>query len=210
MIRAQIKPRPRLKAVVTRPYQGKGYAEGYEIGKREEYDRFWDAYQENGELTNYYNRFIQAGWTDETFKPKYPIICKGTSTAGRSVFYNARMTKINVPIIVTGVSAKEMFNQCTRLETVSQLVLEGVTDCGSMFSGCTALKNLNIEGSIGVDFSVAAAADLTNDSAQSIIDHLAVLEVKDSKTWTFHSTVGNNLTETQKAAITAKKWKLVY
>jgi len=39
MITAKLKKRPVLKAVVTKPYQGKGYAEGYEAGQAEGYAR---------------------------------------------------------------------------------------------------------------------------------------------------------------------------
>jgi hypothetical protein len=56
-----------------------GYAEGFEEGKQSEYDAFWDAYQKNGTRTNYAYEFCGNGWTDETFKPKYDIIPKGSN-----------------------------------------------------------------------------------------------------------------------------------
>lgn len=37
MLRAQLKQRPRLKATVTKPYQGKGYAEGFDDGRKQGY-----------------------------------------------------------------------------------------------------------------------------------------------------------------------------
>ena len=55
MITARIKPRPTLKAVVTRPYQGKGYAEGYETGYVDGYGK--------GE-TEGYNTGYEQGKTD--------------------------------------------------------------------------------------------------------------------------------------------------
>ena len=45
----------------------------YEAGKQAEYSKFWDAYQENGNRTNYMNAFAGNGWTKETFVPKYDI-----------------------------------------------------------------------------------------------------------------------------------------
>ena len=45
---------------------------------------------------------------------------------------------------------------------------------------------------------------------QSIIDGLKDLTGAESQTLTFHSAVGNKLTDTQKATITAKNWTLVY
>ena len=54
-----------------------GYIEGHMIGKEEgiqtEYDRFWDAYQENGTKQGYVFAFAGEGWNAETFKPKYDI-----------------------------------------------------------------------------------------------------------------------------------------
>ena len=55
------------------------YDEVFEAGKKSEYDRFWDTYQQNGERTAYQNAFSGVGWTIETFKPKYSLIVKGTA-----------------------------------------------------------------------------------------------------------------------------------
>lgn len=174
------------------------------------YDAFWDAYQQGGKRVNYYQRFIQDGWNDETFQPKYPITCKGSSSYGLSVFYNSRMTRISVPIIITGVSAKEMFNQCTKLVTIDRLVMDGVTDCTTMFSGCSLLQNLNIEGSIDVNLSLSATAVLTDLSVQKVLNCLAQLPEGTTRTLTLHNAVGSRLSEEQKAAVTAKNWELVY
>ena len=49
----------------------------FEAGKKSEYDVFWDAYQDNGNRVQYYYGFSGYGWNDQTFKPKYNIICSG-------------------------------------------------------------------------------------------------------------------------------------
>lgn len=53
----------------------------YEAGKKAEYDAFWDLFQQNGKRDNYMGAFGGIGWTIDTFKPKYPIILNGTSSA---------------------------------------------------------------------------------------------------------------------------------
>lgn len=174
------------------------------------YDAFWDAYQQNGERVNYYQRFAQDGWNDATFQPKYPIICRNGSTNGRSVFSNARMTCISVPVIITGIPAQETFYRCTKLVTISCLVLDGVTDCTGIFNGCSALENLNIEGSIDVNISIAAAELLSAESVQKVLDCLKDLTGQTTQTLTLHNTVGSALTDAQKAAVTAKNWTLAY
>ena len=67
---------------------GDGYEEGHRVGKNEgttegkqaEYDRFWDAYQQNGTRTDYRFAFAGFGWTAEFLRPKYPI--RPTGAAG--------------------------------------------------------------------------------------------------------------------------------
>lgn len=46
---------------------------GTDFGGKSYYDMFWDSYQTNGKRTNYRNAFAGLGWTDITFKPKYPL-----------------------------------------------------------------------------------------------------------------------------------------
>ena len=53
----------------------------YELGRKAEYDAFWDKYQENGERRNYSHAFAGVRWDTELFKPKYDIKPVGTSSA---------------------------------------------------------------------------------------------------------------------------------
>ena len=46
----------------------------FEAGKKAQYDAFWDRYQDYGDRRDYTMLFAGAGWTPETFKPKYKII----------------------------------------------------------------------------------------------------------------------------------------
>lgn len=46
----------------------------YEKGKKDEYDKFWDSFQNKGKRTNYQNGFAGKGWNGTTFKPKYDIL----------------------------------------------------------------------------------------------------------------------------------------
>lgn len=51
----------------------------FEEGKQAEYDAFWNAYQENGNRTNYDRAFAGIGWNDIIFKPKYKINVVGSA-----------------------------------------------------------------------------------------------------------------------------------
>ncbi len=78
------------------------------------------------------------------------------------------------------------------------------------FQGCTRLEEIRLEGLLGCSLSFKDCAVLSNASVQSIIDHLKDLTGATAQTLTLHATVGTNLSEEQKAAITAKNWTLVY
>lgn len=49
----------------------------FEAGKKAEYDKFWDKYQNGGKRTFYNYAFRGYGWGNDTFYPKYDLICKG-------------------------------------------------------------------------------------------------------------------------------------
>lgn len=174
------------------------------------YNTFWDAYQQNGQRVNYYLRFTQDGWNDSTFQPKYPIICRDGATNARSVFASGRMSRIPVPVMIIGIPAQETFYRCNRLETISCLVLEGVSDLTGTFTGCTQLRELRVEGSIDVKINLSAAEFLSGESVLSVLDHLKDLTGLETQTLTLHSVVGGNLSDAQKAEITAKNWTLAY
>lgn len=72
---------------------GKAHGDSY-------YDTFWDAYQENGNVSSYLNRFSGKGWTNETFKPKYDIRPNGGSMT--SCFYSSGISGDLVEILSEG------------------------------------------------------------------------------------------------------------
>lgn len=79
------------------------------------------------------------------------------------------------------------------------------------FPNCVSLKEVRfVPNSIKVSIKFANSNLLSTDTIQSIIDGLADLTGGTAQALTLHSTVGNKLTDTQKATITAKNWTLVY
>lgn len=81
---------------------GSGYDEGFEAGKQAEYDRYWDAYQQNGVVKSYQYSFAGNGWNDETFKPKYDIVL-GSGYGGGSVFHQSHIKNIAEALEKQGV-----------------------------------------------------------------------------------------------------------
>lgn len=181
---------------------GAGYDSGYADGQQAEQDRFWDAYikSANGYFANAFSNY---GWTDETYNPNQTIIC--TSSA-KEMYNNAKITSSKVNIELRCALSNSMFATCTNLKTIPYLGFFGVTNATGMFSGCANLENITIDGEIGVAIGFAGSPKLTDESIQSIIDHLADLTGQTSLAVGFHSTVLANLTEEQINAIGAKNW----
>jgi hypothetical protein len=76
------------------------------------------------------------------------------------------------------------------------------------FSGCIALENLTMGGTIGQNgFNVSESTKLTHDSLMSIIN---CLEAKTEGTWavTLGTTNLAKLTDAEKAIATQKGWTL--
>lgn len=73
---------------------GGSYDEGFEDGKKAEYDAFWDAFQsDKGNPHNYQYTFCNYAWNDETFKPKYDLVF-GIGYTGTNAFWGSHITNI--------------------------------------------------------------------------------------------------------------------
>lgn len=213
----------------------------FDAGVKSEYDRFWDNYQKNGEPMSYAMAF-GSKWDDITFKPKYPIIATGNGNSmffGNSItnlkakleecnvyldtsevttfsdtFAYSKMTHIPEISTISASKVASPFGYAQSLHTIDKLILkdDGSQTFGAMFSSCTALENIVIEGKIGQNgFDVHWSTKLTHDSLMSIINAL-----KDySGTGTTHTvTLGSanlsadKLSDAEKAIATQKGWTL--
>ncbi len=186
-----------------------GVGEVYEAGKQAEYDAFWDAYQENGQRTNYTYAFYNRGWVDATFNPKYDIVAVGNAA---NLFAYSKFTDTKVAINLAGATnINGLFNYCTFMHTIRKLIVSNTTPfSGNSFGNCPALENITIEGTIANSIGFPQSSLLSTDSVNSVINALKDLTGATSQTLTFHAEVGASLTDAQKAVITAKNWTLVY
>ena len=210
-----------------------GYERGLQKGRQAEYDRFWDAYQENG---NSPGMFRYKYWNDETFKPKYDMHYTGDSsdafnqcavTDMKAIleqqgvvldfsqvthfmrgFQQANVTHLPVLDFSNIQSSAAIFQYCSNLVSVDKIISN--SNFTADFRYCGALEHVRFEGVICQPPLFASSSKLTNESVQSIIDHLKDLTGQTSQTLTFHKDVGSRLTAAQKAAVTAKNWTLVY
>lgn len=205
------------------------YNSGFNKGKTAEYDRFWDNYQENGDRRNYTYAFSRRGWTDETYRPKYPVIATGNAeqmyresriktlenvdTSGATsvyvAFYNAYFTTIDKLDFSKATNTQNAFAHSVSLHTIGELVSSETTVWHTTtFDNTAVLKNLNITGTIATNFKCSIAT-LTYDSLMSIINALKDYSPeKDVHTCTLGSTNLAKLSDTEKAIATQKGWTL--
>lgn len=150
----------------------------YEAGKKSEYDRFWDAFQDYGKKFNYDQAFGYGNWSDDSYNPKYPLIFESpesgaaTSIAGRQAFYSAaNITDIKVPIYAKNTRLATTFSGCTNLKTIPLLRVENVVDYTNAFNKCASLENITFEGEIAKSLSFDASP-LSVASMKSVISCL--------------------------------------
>lgn len=204
-----------------------GYAEGktdgIAEGRQAQYDEFWDKYQWNGTRTNYqYGAFGGFGWTDETYKPKYPLKPKhayqmycgcrlteilnvDTSDAQSigQMFYVCETVKrigvISTISVTTSSGFVNTFALCSKLQTIDKLILKDSIIFNGSFNNCASLENLTIEGTIGQNgFNVQWSTKLSKASITSIINALST--TTSGLTVTLSKTAVNNAFETSVGA----------
>lgn len=173
----------------------------YDAGKKAEYDTFWDSYQKNGTRTYYSNAFSGDGWTDTTFVPKYDIVVVDSginlfanmkvadldkrlndcsvsldTSGATNLDYAFCSDTIRVVPEVSTVSMETLyctFNYSRQIEKIKKLVLkeDGSQVFYETFTGCYALKDIAIEGTIGYTINFQWSP-LSVESMKSIILHL--------------------------------------
>lgn len=133
-------------------------------------------------------------------------------TAFTQMCYSSYLQKIGVVDARGAYSVANAFNYARKLVEIEKIILKdaGTQPLDALVENCISLKEVRFEGVIGKNIRFAQSSLLSVDSVQSIIDHLKDLTGATAQTLTLHATVGANLTQAQKDAVSAKNWTLVY
>ena len=209
----------------------------YDKSRNDEYSSFWDSYQNSGNRTNYENAFAGAGWNDANFKPKhnmYPtstyMMFRGTDipeiydkldqlgitldtnkcSVTQYMFYSTvSTTRIGTLDISNPLLTSLMFN--SKIVTIDKLICsERTVFSSSTFQSINSLKNMIVEGTIAVSFSITAASALSLESAKSIINALKDYSETDKEfaySVSFHNNVWKKLDADGAAAPSGKTWR---
>ena len=181
------------------------YDEGYTDGKQAQYDEFWNAYQQNGNRTNYNNAFFSYGWTSETYKPKYPITVK----YGNGIFQQSQITDtIQTITFQSGATGSNVFLSCTSLVTIQPITVTSDIAFIGWFSNCGKLTNITFtqDSQIGNNIDFSASPLLSKESIINIISVLINTTTK--KTLSLGAENLAKLTDEEKAVATEKGWTL--
>lgn len=207
----------------------------HQKGKDAEYDRFWNAYQDHGNRTNYqYGGFGGEGWVDEIYNPKYPlrpiqsyrmyISCKLTRVLNLDTSLSKNMSQLfyvcyslehvgtisteSLPETGSGSAIDSMFGYCQKLKTIDKLILKPSVSYSNTFFQCYALENITIEGIIGQSgLNLQYSTELTKASITSIINALST--TTGGLTVTLSKTAVNNAFETSSGIAngsTSEEW----
>lgn len=170
----------------------------FNSGSEVEYNRFWDAFQQNGAKTHYSHVFRSEQWNEITFKPKYLIrpihaaymlyssLFAGDLTQNAELdfsqcenitycFYNMpNVTRIGEVDASVAGDFSNVFSYCTRLEKIDLIKLkgDGSQAMTATFNGCYALRDVLFEGAIGQTVSFQNCTLLSKASIISIINAL--------------------------------------
>ena len=218
--------------------QQAGGGGGYDEGKQAAYDEFWDTYQNNGERLEHNFAFAGIGWTNETCKPKYDMQptkahymfagsklvgdldeilgveldfsqCETMSYTFYQMYGNRDIVGGTVILGTVDLSSANdvtsVFNG-TGISTIKALVPPSIDMKNTCFQ--SGLKYLTVVGWFTESVNLSRCNQLTDESVQSVLDHLADLTGQTAKTLTLHSTVSGRLTVEQLTAAEAKNWNI--
>lgn len=205
----QITANLRYQEGLEEGYQN-GKTDGISQGEQNAYNDFWDTFQQNGNKSSYLCSFGD-GWTDELFKPKYPI--NATSNADR-MFHGSGIKNINVPIRIGVGSAQALF-QLSAVENVQELILTKPTNVLSWMSYAYNVKEIRITcegtGCLGNGADVTCGATtLSPYSLVSIANALQdLVPLGKTHTWSIGATNKAKLSTAEIAIATQKGWTVV-
>ena len=117
----------------------------YEKGKKDEYDKFWDAFQDYGNRTYYLSGFQgNQGWTKDNFYPKYDIKPVGNAN---QIFYAwenkdtqtmdlaARLRECGVVLDTSQATSLQYAFAYVKFASIPPIDLTGLTSNSSLLFG---------------------------------------------------------------------------
>lgn len=142
----------------------------YEAGQKKEYNRFWDLYQNSGEIAGYAYAFAGFRWNDSTYTPKYPIVVSNATC----MFQDCHITDTKVAIDISNGSGNSIFYYASKMVNIRKLVVNENMTFNGTFIGCIALVEIGFEGVIGKSLDIHWSTKLSAESYENIFKCMTV------------------------------------
>lgn len=139
------------------------------FGMQIEYDRFWDALQNNGGIIDGYYAFAGGVWNDWTYNPKHNIKAKSFT----NMFRSAKITDTKVTIDLSEGTGTYVFNNAINLVNVPKIIVNENIDFTGWLAACSALEEIRFEGVIGKSLDIHYSTKLSAESYDSIFSCLS-------------------------------------
>ncbi len=122
----------------------------YTAGQQAEYDRFWDAYLQNGNISGSYYLFTGMGWTEDTLYPKYNVF-DGLKIHYYSFFecefagdLAERFTSLGLgDTMAFGSSPMQAFRSMNKVTRLPILGVSKATSLNYLFTECLKLETID-------------------------------------------------------------------
>lgn len=127
------------------------YDEVYEAGKQAQYDEFWDAFQQNGNRTDYKYGFAGKGWSAKTFYPKYDMTVSNTlgmfqefgSSETSPLNLRERLEECGVRIFIATTGQMGNTFYAAYITEIPELDLSAISSLNGTFGNCSSLQTVS-------------------------------------------------------------------
>ncbi len=147
-----------------------GYSLGFEEGKTAERSEFWEEYYTTA---SWAYAFYGAFWSDKNYNP-HKTIKPAAGTSAAAMYQTSTITDTKVPLDLSDVSSiNYIFYNAKYLKTIRGITFPESGTIASAFTGCTALENITVSGSIQISLVFTPCKLLSKASIESIINALS-------------------------------------
>ena len=195
--------------------------EVFEAGKKAEYDRFWDAFQQSGTRETYSYAFAYQ-WDENIFTPKYDIVPVIAEYMFRAFPCTAKpfdlvdklqelninldfskctnMTSLTSYSYISRMGVVDMractahsttFAYSNELKTIDKIIVDENNTFVNVVFRVPKLEDITVEGTVASDISFQYCTRLTKESITSIINALGDEKIVTGKTLTLSKTAVN-------------------
>jgi len=143
-------------------------------GQENEYNRFWDAFQNNGVPMLGDHMFAGKMWNDTCYYPKYPIVLSSCT----NMYRDSLITDTKVDIDISRCSnSSYCFNNAEKLVCIRKIITSENVKYTGWFAYDRNIEEIRFEGIIGKSLDIHYSINLSAESYESILDCLSTTSV---------------------------------